>query len=114
MARCGRPSRYHDHFVAAMLGREGNDDLTNQEIDQAAQDEGNPPGCAQPNDYSRRLDGEAWHVNVVKCGQARLAPNLRPYCATCCYDGPHHIFWSRTTPEHPRANHYRFVATLHW
>jgi hypothetical protein len=85
-----------------------------REIERAAQDQGNPPDFALPNDHSRRLDGEDWTIDVVLCGRARLAPNLRPYCSTCCYDGPHHIFWSRTIPEKPRANCYKVVDLLYW
>ena len=122
MARCLDKKCYHDNLVQAMLGREGEDDLTNAEIEAAAQENGNPPDFALPNDHSRRFDGKNWCTLVDQCGQQRLAPNKMPLCTTCCYDGIHHIFWSwrdctvdsTGTHHHDKPNRYKVVDQLHW
>jgi len=122
MARCLDQKCFHDNLVQAMLGREGEDFLTNAEIEVAAQGVGNPPDFALPNDHSRRFDGKEWCTLVDQCGQQRLAPNKMPWCLSCCYDGIHHIFWSwrdctidsAGTHHHDKPNRYKVVDKLYW
>ncbi len=122
MARCLDQKCFHDNLVQAMLGREGEDFLTNAKIEMAAQEVGNPHDFALPNDHSRRFSGEDWCTLVDQCGQQRLAPNKMPWCSTCCYDGDHHIFWSwrdctidsAGTHHHDKPNRYQVVEELHW
>ena len=121
VAHCGNKQCSHCQVVEAMLGREGEDYLTNKEIESDAQALGLKPDMALPNDHSRREDDEEWCTEVFQCGKSRLAPNLRPYCNTCCYDGGHHIFWSwrkclGSGPGHGhnKPNRYQVVDVLYW
>ena len=122
MAHCGNQQCSHCQVVRAMLGREGEDFLTNKEIDGATQGLGLNADMALPNDHSRRVDGVEWCCPVFQCGDNRLAPNRQPWCKSCCYDGPHHIFWSwrKCIPPlvpghgHNKPNRYKVVDVLYW
>jgi len=127
MAHCGSLKCSHCQNVRAMLGREGEDLLTNDFINRETIAQGLASQMAMPNDhswpYSEQGEKVEWCTTVFKCGENRQAPNKEPFCNTCCYDGKHHVYWSWVvhlginedgTHAHSKPNRYRVVDFLYW